>query len=296
MSQEDALASYSSYLQKIRKLSPHSIRAQKNDLEAFSRWLHKKEIPLLKAGKHDVRSYLAYLVQAGYTHTTQARALSTIKSFFSWAVHEQLLDLNPAEAITAHKRERKLPQIFTQQDLVQLFSAIEKSKKRAPLKRAFLELLYASGARISEISALNVEDVNFCEGLIKLFGKGSKERIVPVYPEAIKSLRLYLSNRPKPAATHALFLSEKGTRLSSDSLRYLFKQCIQEAGLSPSYTPHTMRHTYATALLNGGAGLRSVQELLGHVSLSTTQIYTHLSLKEIREVSKRAHPRSGTQD
>lgn len=288
---------YLKYAEQVRRFSQNSLRAQRTDLNHFFTWLDKQQRDYDTLSKQEIRCYLATFVQTGKAHATQARHLSTLMAFYGWAEHEGLLETNPCEGVNAHKRERKLPSVMTQTDLILLFQSIVKSKKNSLLKRAFFELLYATGARIAELSALNIEDIDWNQHMIKLFGKGSKERLVPVYPEALDVLRNYLLKTAHfREHTQAVFVSPKGKRYSADSLRHIFQECVRAAGLPTSITPHTMRHTFATELLNGGADLRSVQELLGHVSLSTTQIYTHLSLKEIREVAKRTHPRSCIQD
>lgn len=287
------IENYLAFAARVRHLSAHTLRAEQADLEAFFAWLQTVHCAFDEVGKRDIRSYLATFMQRGKAHATQARHLSTLNSFYAWAEHEQLLTSNPCEGVSAHKRERKLPSVMNKHDVVRLFESVEVTKKNKPLKRAFLELLYATGARIAELSALNLSDIDQTQGMIKLFGKGSKERLVPVYPEAFLSLEAYLKETvPYRLDTEAVFISNKGNRLSPDSLRHIFSEAVREAGLPPSFTPHTMRHTFATELLNGGADLRSVQELLGHVSLSTTQIYTHLSLEEIKKVAQQTHPRS----
>jgi integrase/recombinase XerD len=186
---------------------------------------------------------------------------------------------------------------MSDEDVRKLLGTCETDTPEGVRDRAFLELLYASGARISEVSRLDVSDLNFSEGQVSLFGKGSKERIVPLYPAALSVVRDYLERgRPllskgEDVSGKALFLSVRGRRMSADALRTVFERRVRIAGLDNELTPHAMRHTFATEMLSGGADLRSVQELLGHADLSTTQIYTHLSVERLKEAARQAHPR-----
>ncbi|MGI6229515.1 MAG: site-specific tyrosine recombinase XerD [Tractidigestivibacter sp.] len=294
------------YLRHARRLSDNTVRAYKADLKSFSDWARRRGVDPLKATHRQLRGYLAELGRAGYTVRTQDRRLSAVRDLYRWLNREGVIKEDPAAALAMPKGDKRLPKTMSDKDVQSLLATCDASTPEGLRDRAFLELLYASGARISEVSALDVSDVNLTTKQARLFGKGSKERIVPLYDVALKWLSRYLDEaRPKLLAmgkgsgrgdpAHALFVSTRGNRMSADALRRVFERHVALAGLDPTLTPHAMRHTYATELVSGGADLRSVQELLGHASLSTTQVYTHVSVERLKEASRQAHPRSGSQ-
>ena len=245
-----------------------------------------------------MREWLAELRSAGYATTTQNRHLSAVRSLYKWLVSRDITDEDAAAAVASPKLSKRLPSMLSDSDVRLLLSACSNDPE-GMRDRALIELLYASGARISEASALDVRDVDVRQRQVRLFGKGPKERVVPLYPRAVEAVQAYVKDaRPSlvccsAQATNALFLSSRGNRMSAAALRERFERLVGLAGLDPSITPHAMRHTFATQLLDGGADLRSVQELLGHESLSTTQIYTHLSVERLKAAALQAHPRSG---
>ena len=253
-----------------------------------------------KVDHRNLRLYLAYLKQAQYSAKTLNRHLSALRGFYKWMQREKLIATDPALALSNPRAPRNLPQTMTDSDVNRLLESCDTSTAVGLRDRAFLEFLYATGARISEVATLKLEQIDLQNGTVRLFGKGSKERIVPLYESAIEWLKKYLrSSRPtlllkdKTGRAHsALFISVRGNDMSADSLRKVFSSYLAAAGLDSSLSPHAMRHTYATELLGGGADLRIVQELLGHESLSTTQVYTHLSVDRLKEAAKAAHPRS----
>lgn len=253
-----------------------------------------------KVDHRNLRLYLAYLKQAQYSAKTLNRHLSALRSFYKWMQREKLIATDPALALSNPRAPRNLPHTMTDSDVNRLLESCDTSTAVGLRDRAFLEFLYATGARISEVATLKLEQIDLQNGTVRLFGKGSKERIVPLYESAIDWLKKYLrSSRPtlllkdKSGRAHsALFISVRGNDMSADSLRKVFSSYLVAAGLDSSLSPHAMRHTYATELLGGGADLRIVQELLGHESLSTTQVYTHLSVDRLKEAAKAAHPRS----
>lgn len=292
----DYLASYCDMLVVERNSSQHTVRNYRFDLLDFGRWAARSSVNPLCATRRDMRSYLGDLDYAQYSRRTVNRRLSSVRSFFRWLVAEGLVESNPADVVSAPKLARSLPRTIPPADMVRLLSVWRGSDKPADMRnRAILEFLYACGARISETSGLLLENVDFDAGQVRVFGKGSKERIVPLHEIAIASMRDYLFNaRPALLAgkeSPYFFVSTRGNQMSPDALRKMFKQSLLAAGLDQTLSPHDMRHTFATDLVEGGADLRSVQEMLGHSSLSTTQIYTHVSVSHLKEEHRRTLPR-----
>lgn len=281
-----------------RNLSSNTIRAYSIDLESFHDWLATQQIALMSVDHRVMRRYLADMDRARYLRTTINRRLSAIKTFFTWLVDIGQLESDPLSVVSGPKQPRHLPQRITTEDVDRLLAMPDSKTPDGLRDQTILELLYASGARISEVAGLKLADVDLAEQQITVMGKGSKQRIVPVHQLAVKSLRLYLlTARPQLSkssdrAFDAFFLSTRGLPMGADAMRKMFKKYLAQAGLDASLSPHDLRHSFATDLVEAGADLRSVQELLGHASLSTTQIYTHLSTSHLKEVQKRAHPRS----
>lgn len=295
-----------SYLARVRNYSPNTAAAYAQDLDCFLIWASNCGIDVLQATHRDFRRFLSSLSGAGYAKTTVNRRLSAVRSFYSWLVREGVIESNPAAVVSSPKLPKHLPHVLSQEDVEKLLKCADASTPAGALDAALVELLYASGARIGEVAFLDVNRIDFSDKSVRLFGKGSKERIVPLYPAALHALDAYLAHaRPVLLANHkggltaeeaadaqrALFINARGARMSERSLRARFEKLLAQAGLAGMATPHTMRHTFATEVLDGGADLRSVQEMLGHASLSTTQIYTHLTPERLREVSLQAHPR-----
>lgn len=286
-------------LELVRGLSQNTVRAYRADLEAFCDWVRREGVQPLTLSHRQLRRYLSELARARYSTRTIDRHLSAIRGLYRWLAIQDVTSSNAADALVGPKPARTLPKTMSDDEATRLLESCDLSDASGVRDRAFLELLYASGARISEISALNIEDVSFGQRQLRLFGKGSKERIVPLYDSVLTWLRSYLTtSRPELASRakgsredRALFLSTRGRRMSAAALRSRFERQVLVAGLDRELTPHAMRHTYATELLSGGADMRSVQELLGHASLNTTQIYTHLSVERLKDAARQAHPR-----
>lgn len=288
------------YLRKVRNLSENTLRSYQTDLLAFEQWCNREGVETIQVDHRNLRLYLAYLKQAQYSAKTLNRHLSALRGFYKWMQREKLIAIDPTLALSNPRTPRNLPHTMTDSDVNKLLESCDVSTAIGLRDRAFLEFLYATGARISEVASLKLDQIDLDNGTVRLFGKGSKERIVPLYESAIEWLKKYLrSSRPalllkdKKGCTHsALFISVRGKNMSADSLRKVFSSYLIVAGLDSSLSPHAVRHTYATELLGGGADLRIVQELLGHESLSTTQVYTHLSVDRLKEAAKAAHPRA----
>ena len=294
---DEYVGTFISYLGSVRNLSPHTVRAYRADLDSYAQWVHLEGIMPLHVTHRQLRGYLADLKRAGYTSRTINRHLSALRALYKWLVHEGATSEDAAAALASPKVAQSLPTVMSDEDVTRLFDTCDTTTATGLRDRAFLEFLYASGARISEASGLNLTDLNRTEASVRLFGKGSKERIVPLYASALDALDSYVqSARPELLGKKnnpALFVSTRGNRMSADALRSVFEHHVDLACLDATLTPHAMRHSFATELLGGGADLRSVQELLGHESLNTTQIYTHLSIDRLKEAARQAHPRSG---
>ena len=290
------------HLSLVRNLSPQTVKAYRSDVEAFSRWCVQQKVDPATLDHRQARAYLANLRQARYAERTRARKLSSLRTFYAWLRREELSSSDAMDAVAGAKTHRHLPVAADVDDVVAMLETIDTSTPEGLRDAAQIELMFACGARIAEVAALKVTDIDRSQRQVRLFGKGSKERLVPLYNRALKALEAYLDlGRPVLAAkaktsSSQLFLSSQGKPMSADSLRLRMEAAVAAAGLSPTLTPHSLRHGFATSLLDGGADLRSVQELLGHASISTTQIYTHLSMDTIKEAAKQANPRSGKTD
>ena len=280
-----------------RNASPHTVRNYRADLLDFGRWAARAGVDPLVATHRQMRAYLGDLDRARYARRTVNRRLSSLRGLFRWLVAGGFIESDPAVALQGPKLAKSLPRMIPAADMAALLSVWrDDDGPKALRNQALLEFLYACGARISEASDLLVENVDFGAAQVRLFGKGRKERIVPLHRLALESMRRYLEcGRPhlaKPGdPCPNAFLSARGDRMSPDAMRAMFKRTLAAAGLDPTLSPHDMRHTFATDLLEGGADLRSVQEMLGHASLSTTQVYTHVSVAHLKSEHHRAHPR-----
>ena len=283
--------------------SEHTLRNYRTDLEAFLRWCARREVDPFTATHKQLRAFLGELDAARYSRATINRRLSSLRGFYRWMNLVGAMDADPAEALSGPKQGHHLPHVLKKAEMERLLNTPDQQAGSAPMSpealrdRAMLEFLYASGARISEAAALCVGDIDFQSKLVKLFGKGRKERIVPLHDLCLDAMREYLDIgrqallEGKPA-TDRFFISNRGNPMSADALRKRYKTAIRQAGLDASLSPHDMRHTFATDLLEGDADLRSVQEMLGHASLSTTQVYTHLSPAHLKQAHTQAHPRA----
>ncbi|APG24284.1 tyrosine recombinase XerC [Syntrophotalea acetylenica] len=285
------------YLEIERNLSVHTLRAYRHDLLEFLRFVKSQtdtDAGPVTPERVDVlllRRYLARLHKRN-CRTTIGRKLSAIRSFFRYLVRQGALQVNPAETVATPRRERYLPKVLTVDEMFALIQAAASDEPLTVRDRAILELFYSSGLRVGELAALDVGHVDLVEGLVRVRGKGDKERIVPVGRMARQALDRYLVARGAPRQDQPLFLNYRGERLSARSIERNLKKWLLHAGILKDASPHALRHSFATHLLDGGADLRAIQELLGHASLSTTQKYTQVSLDRLMDVYDRAHPRS----
>lgn len=281
------------YLEAERNASSHTIKDYGIDLRDFL--IFSKEKDLAALDYLDVRRYLALLKEKQYQRSTVARKLACLRSFFKFLVRENMLKVNPAVGVATPKREKKLPSCLELEEIEHLLEAPNGSKWEEKRDKAILEVLYSSGIRVSELTGLNHEDVDLFSGIMKIRGKGKKERIVPVGSIALKSIQAYADAKPASKNgknSDAMFINKSGTRLTDRSVRRILIKYARRISLTKEISPHMLRHSFATHMLDRGADLRSVQELLGHQNLSTTQIYTHISTKRLREAYDKAHPRA----
>jgi integrase/recombinase XerC len=274
-------------------LSTHTLRAYRQDLEEFQSLLQQDATIALRMTEVDtlvLRRYLACLHRKN-CRSTIARKLSALRSFFAYLVRQGVLTTNPGELISTPRQEKYLPKTLTVDEVFALIEQQGGSELLVCRDRAILEVFYSCGLRVGELTALNVDSIDLEQNLVRVLGKGGKERLVPLGRQAMVALERYLDLRGEAQDRDALFLNYRGGRLSARSVERNFKQLLLKAGLVKDATPHSLRHSFATHLLDGGADLRAIQELLGHASLSTTQKYTQVSLDHLMDVYDRAHPR-----
>ncbi len=296
------IGSFLDYLTYERNVSPNTIHAYRDDLESFVGFLCNDYLTMgrdlldLKRVDHlAVRAYLAHLSRRKLSRATVARHLSALRSFFKYLVREGVVESNPARTVATPKPEKHLPTVMQPADVALLLEQPDTSRTLGLRDAAWMEIMYASGLRISEVVGIDLDDLELRARLVKVHGKGSKERIVPFGTKAEAALRAYLAVRGELTSDpeqQAVFLNHRGQRITTRSVHRLFERYLRKAALRAGISPHTMRHSFATHLLNAGADLRGIQELLGHASLSTTQKYTHLNDWQLIAVYKKAHPRA----
>ncbi len=292
------------YLKVEKNYSPHTLSSYTHDLGSFYRFLGEK--PIRETDKDSVRRFLASLHEQGLSKRTAARRMATLRTFFRFLVREGLLEKNPIAAVRNPKQDRKLPMVMDENEITRLLEAPDTDDVFDRRDRAILETIYSSGLRVSEVVGLDLDKVDFIGGVCRVLGKGRKERLCPIGGRALKSIRFYLEKREQslkkknvaglPAGRQALFLNHSphnaGSRITARSVARIVNKYIEKTCRRDGISPHTLRHSFATHLLNRGADLRSVQELLGHENLSTTQVYTHVSTQRLKEVYDKAHPRA----
>ena len=282
------------HLELERGASQHTLRAYKKDLGEFQEFANKEAVDIEMI---DVRGFVALQIRNGLSKTTAGRRLAAVRSFLKFLTREGYLQSNPAKLVTTPKAEQHLPRFLSVDDV---FALIEKPDTMGFIHsrdRAILELLYSSGLRVAEAAGLNLEDVNTKEGLVKVRGKGKKERIVPLGSKAVEAIKTYMVEKILlKKKNKALFLNKSGTPLSDRGIRRIVVKYARLIGISGQIGPHTMRHTFASHLLQAGADLRVIQELLGHASLSTTQKYTHIDIAHLMDIYDKAHPFSSDEN
>ncbi len=289
MIMEKYIEKFIRYMEIEKNYSGHTILNYKLDLKDFNKFLAGTDLE--KVDYLALRKYLAVLKEKNLSSRSVGRRLSALRSFFRFLSREGYIKTNPILMLSSPKLDKHLPSFMTEEEVSKLIeSAFAKNEKDilGLRDRAILEAFYSSGLRISELVGLNLQDVDFISGILKIRGKGKKERIVPVGEAALTAMRKYLDRRKKQA--DAVFLNKNNRRITTRGVRYIVVKYLRVAGIKPGVSAHTFRHSFATHLLNRGADLRTVQELLGHANLSTTQIYTHLTTDKLKSVYDKAHP------
>ena len=292
----DYIGEYASYLRLERCSSDNTITSYVRDVTQFCRYLEEvEETELLQCAQEHIERYIAYMTGRGKSAASVARSVASLKSFYSYLLSQGVVRSNPAKHTAAVRTERKLPQILSGKEVDLFLEQPQCVDPKGYRDHAMLELLYATGIRVSELIGLNVEDVNLPAGLIRCVSRG-KERIIPLYAAAVKALTDYVRDiRPQLVLTPrepALFVNRSGERLSRQGFWKIIKYYQEKAQIDKDITPHTLRHSFAAHLLENGADLRSIQEMLGHADISSTQIYSHMVKQKLQDVYHKAHPRA----
>lgn len=291
------LQEFKLFIEIEKNFSKHTVKAYSSDILSFLIWLNDRDIQ--EVNHNIIREYLLYIKQFNYTKTTTARKIASLRTFYKFLYREKVVNVNPAIGVHSPKKGKTLPEFLTEGEIEQVLNNLKMNSPAGYRNRTILELLYATGMRISELSNLNFEDLNLSENEIKVFGKGSKERIVLVSERAkkfletyIKTVRYLIFKTENQNPTEPVFINKTGYRLQPQSVRIALKEVMEKIELPKHVTPHVFRHSFATKLLENGADLRIVQELLGHASISNTQIYTHVSTERLKQSYNLAHPRA----
>ena len=291
----ELLTAYEDFLKTEKQASTNTVSSYLRDINQFAAVMNGRGVDLIQVATRDVEDYANSLVKRGKSPATVNRSVASIKSFYSCLIGKGYINQNPAKGVSPAKVERKLPQVLTSNEVELFLEQPECTDLKGYRDRAMLELLYATGIRVSELIELDVDDLNLPGGVLKCFSKG-KERIIPLYPAAIRALGEYINSvRPQlvdSVTETALFVNMSGERMSRQGFWKLIKYYQEKAGIQKEITPHTLRHSFAAHLLENGADLRSIQEMLGHADISSTQIYSKLINQKIKDVYKKAHPRA----
>ncbi len=276
--------SYRSYMRLEKHLSENTIESYMRDLAQFAHFiLRMYDLPPKKVEREMIERYMGWLFDNKKEKSSQARALSSIKSFYNYLLIEEIIELSPAEMVEPPKANRSLPDTLSTEEIDLIINSIDPSTTKGLRDRAILELLYSCGLRVSELCDLKIGDLFFGEGYIRVIGKGDKQRFVPISGIARERISVYKDHRSAPRNEDTLFLNNRGSRLTRVMIFTIIKQAAQRAGIDKKISPHTFRHSFATHLLAGGANIRQVQELLGHENILTTEIYTHLDSRHLRQ-------------
>lgn len=294
--ESDIIRKYYTYLRLEKSLSPHTLDAYSRDLDKLLSFAADEKKKVTEITYEDLQQFVARLHDLGIHPRSQARIISGVKSFYHFLLLEDYLTTDPTELLEMPKIGMKLPEVLTLNEVNALLDSIDLSQPEGQRNRAMLEVLYSCGLRVSELTSLRYSDVYFEEGFIKVEGKGSKQRLVPISETAIREIRNYLFDRNtinvKKGHEDILFLSRRGTALSRIMVFHVIKVQAEAAGIHKNVSPHTFRHSFATHLLEGGANLRAIQEMLGHEKITTTEIYTHIDREFLRREILEHHPRN----
>lgn len=291
----DYLSGYEMWLCHEKKASNNTLGSYLRDVRQFSDWIIHEKLDLSQVAQEDIRRYASYLSNRGKSDATIVRSIASLKSFYGYMLATHVVPSNPAKGFTPSKLERKLPEVLSSKEVDLFLDQPDPSEEKGCRDKAMLEVLYATGIRVSELIALDVHDVNLTVGFIRCVGKG-KERIVPLYKAAVRILNTYMNEiRPQlllDQSQQALFVNMNGSRMSRQGFWKIVKHYQDKAGINKDITPHTLRHSFAVHLLENGADLKSIQEMLGHADISSTQIYTQVMNPKLRDVYAKAHPRA----
>lgn len=291
------LNGFKAYLQLERSLSDNSVSAYLHDVTLLSEYLNssgEKKSPE-KISEEELQQFVYEIAMLGMTATSQARIISGVKAFYKYLLIENMIEYNPAELLDAPKLKRKLPEVLTFEEIEKIITAIDLSKPDGGRNKAILETMYSCGLRVSEVISLRISNIYHEAGFLRIIGKGNKERLVPVGALALKYIAIYQKDirvhlPVNPKFPDILFLNKRGNPLSRVMIFYIIKELAGKAGITKNISPHTFRHSFATHLIEGGADLRAVQQMLGHESITTTEIYTHIDREYLRDTLQRFHP------
>ncbi len=297
MSWESTILGFKSYLTIERSLSTNSVDAYIRDVKKLADFAREKEKTELEIRRRDLSEFIYNISKSGVATRSQSRIISGIKAFYKYLIMEDYITADPTELLESPKIGMKLPDTLSIKEIDKLIAAIDLSKAEGERNRAILEILYSCGLRVTELITLKLSNVSFVEGFIKIVGKGNKERLAPIGNTALKYLNIYINevrNHQKIQKGHEdiIFLNRRGKQLTRVMIFTIIKQLVEKIGLKKNISPHTFRHSFATHLIQGGADLRAVQEMLGHESITTTEIYTHIDKEYLREAIITFHPRA----
>ncbi len=297
----DIRRGFNTYLRLERGLSSNTLEAYMHDVDLLFRFLEESADlhALNEVRLAHLQDFVKFIAEMELGTTSQARVISGIKAFFQYLILEKLVDKNPTELLEAPQLGQKLPEFLTIQEINSILSEIDLSSKNGERNKAIIETLYGCGLRVSELIGLRISELHFREGLVSVTGKGDKQRLVPLGKMAEKQILIYMKQvrvhlSPQKGSEDILFLNNRGGKLSRQMVFLLVKELVEKAGIKKTISPHTFRHSYATHLVQNGANLRAVQELLGHASITTTEIYTHLNSNDLRKAILKYHPRNTT--
>ena len=295
-SEENIVRAYVRYLKLERNYSPNTLEAYRHDLGHLLAYCHREEKDVLQMKLEDLQHFAAGIHELGIGPTSQARILSGVRSFYRWLLLDGRIDADPTELLESPRLGEHLPEVLTTAEVDQLEASIDLSKPEGQRNRAIIEVLFSCGLRVSELTHLRLSDLFLDEGYIRVMGKGSKERLVPISNRAIRELELWFYDRNlmtiKAGEEDYVFLNRRGAHLTRTMILIMVKRQAEAAGIQKTISPHTLRHSFATALLEGGADLRVIQAMLGHEDIGTTEIYTHIDTTTLREEILQHHPRN----
>lgn len=295
-SEENIVRAYVRYLKLERNYSPNTLEAYRHDLGHLLAYCHREEKDVLQMKLEDLQHFAAGIHELGIGPTSQARILSGVRSFYRWLLLDGRIDADPTELLESPRLGEHLPEVLTTAEVDQLEASIDRSKPEGQRNRAIIEVLFSCGLRVSELTHLRLSDLFLDEGYIRVMGKGSKERLVPISNRAVHELQLWFYDRNlmtiKAGEEDYVFLNRRGAHLTRTMILIMVKRQAEAAGIQKTISPHTLRHSFATALLEGGADLRVIQAMLGHEDIGTTEIYTHIDTTTLREEILLHHPRN----